>query len=118
MNNDVALNLEEVIKNKVSEILNKRDTNPPDLPVDLAVTDNLSEVIEKLVILHIRTWFLEDMAGIADTDTALAEIKRKVDICFKQKRPMYIQAINKMIDSAIKDGKTLKEDSVKVYKNF
>ena len=118
MNNNVALNLEEVIKNKVSEILNKRDTNPPELPVDLAVTDNLSEVIEKLVILHIRTWFLEDMAGIANTDTALAEIKRKIDICFKQKRPMYIQAINKMIDSAIKDGRTLREDSVKVYKNF
>ena len=50
----------------------------------MAVTDNLSEVIEKLVILHIRTWFLEDMAGIATTDTELADIKRKVDICFKQ----------------------------------
>jgi hypothetical protein len=118
MNNDVALNLEEVIKNKVSDILNKRDTNPPELPVDLAVTDNLSEVIEKLVILHIRTWFLEDMAGVADSDSALAEIKRKVDICFKQKRPMYIQAINKMIDYAIVNGKSVSEDSVKLYKNF
>jgi hypothetical protein len=58
------------------------------------------------------------MAGIATTDTELADIKRKVDICFKQKRPMYIQAINKMIDSAIKDGKSLREDTVKVYKNF
>lgn len=118
MNNNVALNLEEVIKNKVSDILNKKNTNPPELPVDLAVTDNLSEVIEKLVILHIRTWFLEDMAGVADSDSALAEIKRKVDICFKQKRPMYIQAINKMIDFAIVNGKSVSEDSVKLYKNF
>jgi hypothetical protein len=118
MNNNVAINLEIVIKNKVLEVLNNPDGNPPELPIDLAVTDNLSEVIEKLVILHIRTWFLEDMAGIATTDTELADIKRKVDICFKQKRPMYIQAINKMIDSAIKDGKSLREDTVKVYKNF
>ena len=118
MNHNVAINLEIVIKNKVLEVLNNQDSNPPELPIDLAVTDNLSEVIEKLVILHIRTWFLEDMAGIAKTDTELADIKRKVDICFKQKRPMYIQAINKMIDSAIKDGKSLREDTVKVYKNF
>jgi len=118
MNNDVALNLEEVIKNKVSEILNKKDSNPPELPVDLAVTDNLSEVIEKLVILHIRTWFLEDMAGVAKTDEELANIKRKVDICFKQKRPMYIQAINKIIDDAIVNSKSLVENSVKIYKNY
>jgi hypothetical protein len=78
----------------------------------------LGEVIEKLVILHIRTWFLEDMAGIAKSDSELADIKRKVDICFKQKRPMYVQAINKMIDSAIQDGRSLREDSVKLYKNF
>jgi hypothetical protein len=77
----------------------------------------LGEVIEKLVILHIRTWFLEDMAGVAKTDAELADIKRKVDICFKQKRPMYVQAINKMIDSAIKGERSLQEDSVKIYKS-
>lgn len=117
MNTDVALNLELIIKNKVNEIL-KPKTGLPELPVDLAVSDNLGEVIEKLVILHIRTWFLEDMAGIAKTDAELAEIKRKVDICFKQKRPMYVQAINKMIDSAIKTERSLQEDSVKIYKSF
>jgi hypothetical protein len=116
MNIDVALNLELIIKNKVNEILNPK-TGLPKLPVDLAVSDNLGEVIEKLVILHIRTWFLEDMAGVAKTDTELADIKRKVDICFKQKRPMYVQAINKMIDSAIKGERSLQEDSVKIYKS-
>lgn len=117
MNNDIAHNIEVTIINKVKDILDHK-TGIPDLPKELAVSDNLGEVIEKLVILHIRTWFLEDMAGVAKTDAELADIKRKVDICFKQKRPMYIQAINKMIDFSIKEGKSLAEDSVKIYKNF
>lgn len=117
MENNFAINLETIIKNQVNNVLqNSKDL--PNLPNDLIPTDNIGEVIEKLVILHIRTWFLEDMAGVAKTDSELADIKRKVDICFKQKRPMYIQAINKMIDHAIQNGKTLSEDSVKVYKNF
>jgi len=90
----------------------------PELPADLNYTDTLAEVIEKLCILHIRTWFLEDMAGIAKSDTELAAIKRKIDICFKQKRPAYIQAINRMIDQCIKTEKSLVEDSVKVYKGI
>lgn len=117
MNNDFAIELESIIKNQVNKILNAAK-EAPDLPADIVATDNLGEVIEKLIILHIRTWFLEDMAGVAISDTELANIKRKIDICFKQKRPMYIQAINKMIDSAIVNGKSVSEDSVKLYKNF
>jgi hypothetical protein len=118
MENDFAINLEKIIKNQVNVILQNSKTELPNIPENLIPTDNIGEVIEKLVILHIRTWFLEDMAGVAKTDTELADIKRKVDICFKQKRPMYIQAINKMIDNAILNEKSLSEDSVKVYKNF
>jgi nitrogen regulatory protein PII-like uncharacterized protein len=117
MNNDFAIELESIIKNQVNKILNETK-DAPSLPADIVATDNLGEVIEKLIILHIRTWFLEDMAGVAICDTELANIKRKIDICFKQKRPMYIQAINKMIDSAIINGKSVSEDSVKLYKNF
>jgi hypothetical protein len=117
MNTDIALSLETIIKNKVNEVLNTRN-GIPELPIDLAVSDNLGEVVEKLIILHIRTWFLEDMAGMAKTDAELADIKRKVDICFKQKRPMYVQAINKMVDSAIKGERSLCEDSVKIYKSI
>lgn len=117
MNDNFALSLENIIQNNVNDILNN-SKDIPVLPIDIVATDNLGEVIEKLIILHIRTWFLEDMAGIAKTDSEIADIKRKIDICFKQKRPMYIQAINKMIDSAIKSGRSLTEDSVKIYKNF
>jgi hypothetical protein len=59
---------------------------------------------------------LEDAAQAATTDEQLAEIKRKVDICFKQKRPKFVQAINRMVDDAILQGKSVAEDSVKLYK--
>lgn len=114
--NNVANNLETIIKNRVGEILSADKTTAPTLPVDLIPTDNIAEVIEKLVILHIRTWMLEDMVASAKTDEEIGVIKKKIDICFKQKRPMYVQAINKMIDNAITNGKALQEDSVKIYK--
>lgn len=108
--------IEEIIKNKVHEILNEnKNINLPD---DLIETDNIGEVIEKLAILHCRMWYLEDAMADAKSDTEMAELKRKIDICFKQKRPKYVQAVNRMIDNAIINDKSLIEDSVKKYKGF
>ena len=115
MNTDIAVTIEDTIKRKVHEVLDA-SSNPPELPDNLIATDNLGEVVEKLCILHIRTWFLEDMVGVAKTDEEVASLKRKIDICFKQKRPQYIQAINRMVDAAVIDGRRLTEDSVKIYK--
>lgn len=42
-------------------------------------------------------------------------LKRKIDICFKDKRPKFVQAVNRMIDKSIKQGTSLVEDSVKLY---
>lgn len=112
--NDIALNIEKVIESHVGELLSRRTI--PEIPDNLVATDNIGEVIEKLCILHIRTWFLEDMVGVAKTDEEVASLKRKIDICFKQKRPQYIQAINRMIDHSIVSSKSLVEDSVKIYK--
>ena len=113
--NNVAQSIEVVIKNKINEILSDHKS-PPELPDNLVATDNIAEVIEKLCILHIRTWFLEDMVGIANSDEEIASLKKKIDICFKQKRPQYVQAINRMIDESIVNGKRLVEDAVKIYK--
>jgi len=112
--NEIATVIENVIREKVRETLSQRIV--PELPDNLIATDNLGEVIEKLCILHIRTWFLEDMVGVAKTDEEVAALKRKIDICFKQKRPQYIQAVNRMVDGAILSEKSLVEDSVKIYK--
>lgn len=105
--------INETIRETVDEVLDQKK-----LPeeVQLVQTDNLGEVIEKLVILHIRTWMLEDAMQEAKTDTELADLKRKVDICFKVKRPNLVQAINLLVDNAIKQNKSLREDSVKLYK--
>jgi hypothetical protein len=111
-----GINIENIIKDVVNETLKSKTI--PDLPKDYTNTDNIGEVIEKLCILHIRTWFLEDMAGLAKSDEELANIKRKVDICFKQKRPILVQALNKMIDQCILTEKSLCENSVKIYKGI
>jgi hypothetical protein len=61
-------------------------------------------------------WYLEDTISDAKTDEEIAELKRKIDICFKIKRPRYVQAINRMVEKSILTGTSLIEDSVKLYK--
>jgi hypothetical protein len=113
-NTNIAICIEDAIKIRTKELLDRGEIPP--LPDDLIATDNLGEVIEKLCILHVRTWFLEDMVGVATTDEQVASLKRKIDTCFKQKRPQYIQAINRMVDAAIVGQRSLIEDSVKIYR--
>lgn len=108
--------IEEVIKNKVVEILDR--SKEVEMPDDIIETDNIGEVIEKLSILHCRMWYLEDAISAAKTDAEVAELKRKIDICFKVKRPKYVQALNRMIENAVVNNKSLVEDSVKHYKGF
>jgi hypothetical protein len=106
--------IEQIIYIKTKELLdNSKDS---EMPEDIIETDNLGEVIEKLSILHCRMWSLEDAISDAKSDSEIAELKRKIDICFKIKRPRYVQAINRMVENSIVNGKSLVEDSVKLYK--
>jgi len=117
-----ALEIESIIRDTVKKTLDassKSTVNDAYFPdVHYVETDNLGEVIEKLAILHIRTWMLEDAIQVAKTDSEVADLKRKIDICFKVKRPKYVQAINSMIDNAIITERSLREDSVKLYKGI
>jgi|TARA_R110000868_G_scaffold84541_3_gene238362 hypothetical protein len=106
--------IEDIIKLTTLNILN--NSKNVELPKDIIETDNLGEVIEKLSILHCRMWYLEDAISDAKTDSEIAELKKKIDICFKSKRPKYVEAINRMVDNSIRQGKSLIEDSVKLYK--
>ena len=104
--------IDECIKETVNEVLSQRE-----LPnVEYIETDNLGEVVEKLSILHTRMWMLEDAIQEATTDSEIAELKKKIDICFKVKRPRLVQAVNLLVDNAIAQNKSLREDSVKLYK--
>jgi hypothetical protein len=106
--------VDKYIKEKVNEVL----TNEQQIDIEYVETDNFGELLEKLVILHIRTWMLEDAIQAARTDAEIAELKRKIDICFKQKRPKLVQALNILIDNAILHNKSLREDSVKIYRGI
>jgi hypothetical protein len=106
--------IEDIIKLTTLNILN--NSKNVELPKDIIETDNLGEVIEKLSILHCRMWYLEDAISDAKTDSEIAELKKKIDICFKSKRPKYVEAINRMFENSIRQGKSLIEDSVKLYK--
>jgi hypothetical protein len=106
--------IEDIIKLTTLNILN--NSKNVELPKDIIETDNLGEVIEKLSILHCRMWYLEDAISEAKTDSEIAELKKKIDICFKSKRPKYVEAINRMVNNSIQTSKSLIEDSVKLYK--
>ena len=110
--NDFGIVIDAAIRNTVNDVLVKGEL--PD--IIFSETDNLGEVVEKLCILHIRTWMLEDAAQEASTDEELGALKRKIDICFKQKRPRLVQAINRQVSDAIINKTSLIEDSVKLYK--
>lgn len=117
MNNNkiVSEMLDMILKEHVYDILGRQilNFNPPP---EYAASDSIGEVLEKLAILHIRTWHLEDAMQAAKSDEELADLKRKVDICFKVKRPKLVAALNAMIDDAIIHNKSLREESVKLYK--
>ncbi len=106
--------IEDIIKKTVNEVLSKGEM--PDS--EYIATDNLGEIIEKLAIIHIRMWMLEDAFQVAKSDEEMADLKRKVDVCFKVKRPKYVQAINLLVDDAIRNEKSIREDSVKLYKGI
>lgn len=114
--NTIGEKIEEIIKSIVYKTLNHN--KEVGLPIDIIETDNIGEVIEKLSILHCRMWYLEDAIGEAKNDNDIAKYKKKIDICFKQKRPKYVEAINRMLDNSIKQNKSLIEDSVKLYKGY
>jgi hypothetical protein len=109
-------NLGETIEEIISQTVNKVLSENKVPEVEYIATDNLGEIVEKLSILHIRTWMLEDAIQEAETDEEIANLKRKIDICFKSKRPKLVQAINLLVDDAIAQSKGLREDSVKLYK--
>lgn len=106
--------IDECIKTTVNEVLSRKE-----LPeVEYIETDNLGEVVEKLSILHTRMWMLEDAIQAASSNDEIAELKKKIDICFKIKRPRLVQAVNSLVDNAISQNKSLREDSVKLYKGI
>ena len=110
----IGIDLDYLIKERIKELLTQSKEAPE--PGDLIETDSFGEVVEKLIILHCRMWYIEDAFGRATSDAEIVDLKKKLDICFKVKRPKFVEALNRMVDKAIRTNKSLVEDSVKVYK--
>jgi hypothetical protein len=115
MENKFGQVIEECIRETVDRVLSTTKGELPD--IEYVETDSLGEVVEKLAILHIRMWMIEDRITISTSDEELADLKRKVDICFKVKRPRLVEALNLLVDNSISKNKSLREDSVKLYKS-
>ena len=113
--------LDALIYGRVQRLLQNHKAGIP-LPEEVDFfTDNLGEVFEKLMIEHIRAWMTEDAIGEAmrqGDDVAVVALKKKLETCWKIRRPRLVAALNKMIDDALVHNKSLFEDSVKIYKGY
>jgi len=111
--------LDRAIKEKIFELLKKDKTGKLNgKECEPIYTDSIGELIEKLIIVHIRAWYLEDCARDSSlSDEERGRIKAKIDINNGIKRPRLIAALNKMLDDACKGKIDLNEGNVKFYKH-
>jgi len=111
--------LEQISSLLLEEIAERFDKEPLEID-NLEFSESFAEILDRFVVLHIRTWKLEDEAGITEDDAKLGALKRKIDYCFKVRRPQLIKAINCYLDAYIDKNKAKKfsEENVKLYKGF
>lgn len=84
-----------------------------DIPDGIFVSsETIGEVIDKLIILHIRIWHLEDQVALANPEE-LIEIEKKLRHCFKVKRPRLVVALDRLI-TALTEGHRDVADSLYV----
>lgn len=113
--------LDTLIWGRVQRLLKNHKAGAPLPEVVDFFTDNFGEVVEKLMVLHVRVWFCENDMGeahICGDDAKIAEIKKKMDVLWKRKRPALVACLNRMVDDAIVHGKSVREESLKIYKGF
>ena len=110
----IGKKIDEYISEKVREILN--ETKFPEY--DNIHSDSFSELIDKLCITHIRLWYLEDATCVETDPKKIAELKRKADITFKEKRPMLVKSIDKIIVNMCTGRYTPTVENTKVYKGY
>ena len=116
----MSLNRLQVIADLLLEEVRERFNKEPLNIEGLEFSDSLSEIIEKLIIVNIRAWKMEDEISKATTDSDIANIKRKLDYCFKFKRPKLILALNSYLDLYINKNhpKCISELNLKSYSGF
>ncbi len=110
--------------NKISELLleeiAERFDKEPLNANDIEFSESFAEIMDRFIVLHIRMWKLEDAVAEAKSDQEVADLKRKVDYCFKDRRPKLTKAINSFLDVYVSKNhaKKFSEENVKLYKGF
>lgn len=106
--------IDKYIQEKVKETLNKNKFPH----YDNIHSDTFSELIDKLIIVHIRLWYLEDATNAETDPIKIAELKRKADITFKEKRPMLVKSLDKMIVNLCNGKFKPTVENPKLYKGY
>lgn len=117
-----AAEFDELLARAVGELAAAVENGSlPDDGKTLVASETMGHVIEKLVILNIRYWHLEDLAGkLRPDDPRYAEVKRKSEHLFTIERPRLIEALNLMLKTAVtRRGAPFLEDyNTKLYKGY
>lgn len=103
----------------LEEIGSRFENEPPHFK-GVEWSDNFAEMLEKYIILHIRMWKIEDACAESNDPREVFDLKRKLDYCFKDRRPKLTKAINQYLDAHINKEYTKRFDdgNVKQYKGF
>lgn len=111
--------MDQISKLLLEEIAARFDKEPLEIE-GLEFSESFAEMLDRFLVLHIRMWKLEDAIGAAQSDAEIAELKRKVDFCFKDRRPKLTKAINCFLDAYIdkNHAKKFSEENVKLYKGY
>lgn len=113
----IATTLDNLIQTYIQDSKNTFDSIDPEKIV--ITTETLGEVLEKLLILNIRIWQLEDQASQlkqAGDLESYAQYKKKLDVCFKVKRPALVAAIDALLINMIKNPASADSTNIKLYK--
>jgi len=96
------------------EVAKRFDKEPLNIE-GLEFSDNLAEIFEKLLIIHIRMWKMEDRASETKDEAEFADLKRKIQFIFKHKRPKLLKALNLLVDDYVTNRKPFTEEDLKIY---
>jgi len=110
----IGKELNDYIESRVNEVLTK--SKFPEY--DDIHSDTFSELIDKLIIVHIRLWYLEDATNAEKDPIKVADLKRKADITFKEKRPMLVKSLDKMIVNLCNGKFAPTVENPKLYKDY
>jgi hypothetical protein len=74
------------------------------------VSETIGEVIDKLIILHVRMWHLVDANATVKDSEEWAKIGAKMRHVIDKKRPRLIAALNLMLGEIVKGNLDLVDD--------